>query len=91
QPSTLNPQPQVHEFKTASGGTIRLKVGVHCGPATAAVVGRHKRFFCLFGDVINTAARSESRASQRVLFSQRVARHCEGDSPREPPSLTARP
>lgn len=57
---------RAQEFHTASGQRLGLKVGIHLGPAAAAVVGRHKRFFCLFGDVVNTAARSELLPRLRI-------------------------
>jgi class 3 adenylate cyclase len=34
-----------------------LRVGMACGPAAGAVIGAHRAFYCLYGDVINTAAR----------------------------------
>jgi class 3 adenylate cyclase len=34
-----------------------LKVGLNCGPVAGAVIGSHRRFYCLYGDRMNTAAR----------------------------------
>eukprot|EP00960_Hanusia_phi_P060627 764568-Hanusia_phi.AAC.5 len=43
--------------RSTSGKQLWAKVGLSVGPATGAVVSCHRRFYCLFGDVINTSAR----------------------------------
>ncbi len=32
-------------------------MGVSCGPAAGAVLGEHRRFYCIYGDTVNLAAR----------------------------------
>ena len=43
---------------TVSGAQpLRLRVGINRGPIAGAVIGRHRAFYTLYGDTVNTAAR----------------------------------
>lgn len=49
-------------FRCAENNTfvtkaLDVKIGLHCGPVTGAVIGRSRAFFRLFGDTVNAASR----------------------------------
>jgi adenylate cyclase len=42
------------------GHRLRLRVGIHCGPATAGVIGDTRFSYDVWGHAVNTASRMES-------------------------------
>jgi class 3 adenylate cyclase len=68
--------------KVAAGGQYwDVRVGMHCGPLIAGIVGLHKFAYDVWGDTVNIASRLESAgAPGRINISQEFRDHLPPES-----------
>jgi len=55
------------ELAQLDGQRLALRIGIHCGAATAGVIGDTRFTFDVWGDAVNTASRMESHGLPRRI------------------------
>jgi len=66
---------------TKGVGDIKVRIGIHCGPITAGVIGTARMQYDVWGDTVNVASRMESSGEAgRIHVSQVFAANLEEES-----------
>jgi adenylate cyclase len=63
----LDMQRIVAEQPPIAGERLALRVGIHCGPAVAGVIGNLRISYDVWGDAVNVAARMESHGKPGAI------------------------
>jgi len=66
-------------FSSRKGFPLSLRVGMHCGPVVAGVIGREKFAYDVWGHTVNVASRLESHGQPgRIHVSENVFQRLSG-------------
>ena len=61
------------------GTELDIRIGLHCGPVVAGVIGKHKFIYDLWGDTVNIASRMESHGQAGFIQVSAAVREQLGD------------
>jgi adenylate cyclase len=70
----------IGEQPPLGGRKLRLRVGIHCGPATAGVIGDTRFSYDVWGDAVNTASRMESHSEPNRIHVSEAFRDLTADT-----------
>jgi len=80
----LDMQESIHHMNAVDGGNVSMRIGIHTGPVVAAVIGKHKFSYDLWGDAVVIASRMESHGvPDKIQISDATFQRIKHDFPFE--------
>ena len=70
-------------FEPGTDKPLQMRIGVHSSPVTAGIVGKLRKRYCMFGDTVNMAARTETSCPPGSVQLTEAAYHLLLDQSRE--------
>ena len=67
-------------IRRSAARKLELRIGIHCGPATAGVIGDTRFSYDVWGDAVNTASRMESHGQAGRIQVSEAFRALTGDA-----------
>ena len=66
--------PMAPTLDDTGGASVKIRIGLHCGPVVTGLAGNVTPRFCVFGDSVNVTSRIETTGeSKRVHISEALA------------------
>ncbi len=74
--TALEMHEEVEKVQRDSNSSFKIRIGIHCGPIVAGVIGHSKFAYDLWGDTVNVASRLEASSEEgKIHVSEAMRMH----------------